>query len=201
MSNSVQKKKKGTICIFIGLLLIAAALFLAYYNVRQERMAEKSSQNSLEKLTSEVQDMEEAVPDYKEFPEMEMPQKEIDGQSYIGVLDIPVLELSLPVISDWSYPKLKIAPCRYEGSAYTDNLIIAAHNYNCHFGNLKTLQTGEIVTFTDIDGNIFYYEVAELEILEPFAVEDMKSGDWDLTLFTCTYGGQQRVTVRCVIVE
>ena len=201
MSNSVQKKKKGTICIFIGLLLIAAALFLAYYNVRQERMAEKFSQNSLEKLTSEVQDMEEAVPDYKEFPEMEMPQKEIDGQSYIGVLDIPVLELSLPVISDWSYPKLKIAPCRYEGSAYTDNLIIAAHNYNCHFGNLKTLQTGEIVTFTDIDGNIFYYEVAELEILEPFAVEDMKSGDWDLTLFTCTYGGQQRVTVRCVIVE
>ena len=201
MSNSVQKKKKGTICIFIGLLLIAAALFLAYYNVRQERMAEKSSQNSLKKLTSEVQDMEEAVPDYKDFPEMEMPQKEIDGQSYIGVLDIPVLELSLPVISDWSYPKLKIAPCRYEGSAYTDNLIIAAHNYNCHFGNLKTLQTGEIVTFTDIDGNIFHYEVAELEILEPFAVEDMKSGDWDLTLFTCTYGGQQRVTVRCVIVE
>lgn len=25
----------------------------------------------------------------------------------------------------------------------------------------------------------------------------MKEGDWDLTLFTCTFGGQQRFTVRC----
>lgn len=201
MSNSVQKKKKGTICIIIGLLLIAAALFLAYNNISQERLAREASTSSLEQLNSRVKEGEKVVPDYEEFPEMEMPQEEIDGQSYIGILEIPALELSLPVISDWSYPKLKIAPCRYEGSAYTNDLIIAAHNYNCHFGYLKSLQMEETVIFTDLDGNVFHYEVAELEILEPFAVEDMKSGDWDLTLFTCTYGGQQRVTVRCVIVE
>lgn len=28
-----------------------------------------------------------------------MPEREIDGQSYIGVLDIPALGLSLPIIS------------------------------------------------------------------------------------------------------
>jgi sortase A len=28
-------------------------------------------------------------------------------------------------------------------------------------------------------------------------VTDMQSGDWDFTLFTCTKGGAQRVTVRC----
>jgi sortase A len=27
----------------------------------------------------------------------------------------------------------------------------------------------------------------------------MESGDWDLTLFTCTTGGQSRITVRCVL--
>ena len=27
----------------------------------------------------------------------------------------------------------------------------------------------------------------------------MTSGDWDLTLFTCTYGGQERYTVRCTL--
>jgi sortase A len=36
-----------------------------------------------------------------------------------------------------------------------------------------------------------------LEILRPTAVEEMISGDWDLTLFTCTIGGATRVTIRC----
>ena len=42
------------------------------------------------------------------------------------------------------------------------------------------------------------YTVAELETLGKYDVEEMTSGDWDLTLFTCTYGGQSRVTVRCL---
>ena len=37
----------------------------------------------------------------------------------------------------------------------------------------------------------------EIERLRPTAVKEMTSGDWDLTLFTCTVGGQSRVTVRC----
>ena len=35
-----------------------------------------------------------------------------------------------------------------------------------------------------------------LEILQPTAVEEMTAGEFDLTLFTCTYGGKSRVTVR-----
>ena len=48
-----------------------------------------------------------------------------------------------------------------------------------------------------MDGNLFSYQVAELEELPGNAVEDMESGIWDLTLFTCTYGGRSRITVRC----
>ena len=35
------------------------------------------------------------------------------------------------------------------------------------------------------------------EILQPGDVEEMLSGGWALTLFTCTLGGRTRVTVRC----
>ena len=76
-------------------------------------------------------------------------------------------------------------------------MIIAAHNYASHFGNLKYLQEGDEVTFTDMDGNVFRYEVALQETLQPTAITEIQQGDWDLTLFTCTYGGQSRVTVRC----
>ena len=141
------------------------------------------------------------IPDYLLNPDMEMPVENIDGIDYIGVLRIPTLELELPIISEWSYQKLKIAPCRYSGSAYQDDLIIAAHNYNSHFGNLKNLREGDTATFTDMDGNVFTYEMVELEILQPTDIEGMESGEWDLTLFTCTIGGSSRVTARFERVE
>ena len=62
---------------------------------------------------------EEETPEYLRNPEMEMPVEEIEGNGYIGLLEIPALGLSLPVMSEWSYPNLKLAPCRYSGSAYT----------------------------------------------------------------------------------
>ena len=128
---------------------------------------------------------------------MEMPVIEINGQRYIGQLEIPKLGLTLPIMDSWSYPKLRIAPCRYQGSAYKNDLIIAGHNYQRHFGQLKTLVSGDQMIFMDVEGHLFVYEVTEMEVLDPTAVEAMQSGDWDLTLFTCTYGGQSRVTLRC----
>ena len=118
----------------------------------------------------------------------------------LGTLAIPALGLELPVMSGWRYPALRVAPCRYLGSAYSGDLVIMAHNYARHFGAIGTLAPGERVSFTDVDGNVFSYAVFETQTLQPDAVEDMASGGWDLTLFTCTPGGRTRVTVRCVAV-
>ncbi|MBE5793638.1 MAG: sortase [Clostridiales bacterium] len=136
-------------------------------------------------------------PDYIRFPEMEMPTAEVEGHTYIGTLRIPELGLELPVMSDWSYPQLKKAPCRFAGSAYLNDLILIAHNYATHFGNLKNLMPGAEVTFTDMAGNVFCYAVAETEILKPRQMEELTGTDYPLTLLTCTLGGETRVTVRC----
>ena len=140
-------------------------------------------------------------PAFVRYPDMEMPMKEIDGETYIGVVEIPSLELSLPVMSDWSYPQLKKAPCRYVGSVYSHDAVICGHNYDRHFGRLKELVPGDEVRFTDMDGNVFRYSVCAVEQLAKTAVEEMQTGDWDLTLFTCTKGGVMRVTVRCALEE
>ncbi len=125
-----------------------------------------------------------------------MPEKTVNGRDYIGVLSIPSLNLELPVLSQWSYPNLKVAPCRYSGSLYQNDLIICAHNYASHFGRLKTLQPGDTLLFTDMDDQVVSFQMVEQEILEPEDEEAMTTGQWDLTLFTCTPGGQTRVTVR-----
>ena len=137
------------------------------------------------------------VPDYILNPRMDMPVVRHEGNDYIGVLEIPRLGLRLPVMSEWSYPKLKKAPCRYAGTAYLDNFVISAHNYDSHFGRLKKLTEGESIFFTDADGNRFTYEVAMIETLQPASISEMKNSEFDLTLFTCTVGGKMRVTVRC----
>lgn len=138
------------------------------------------------------------IPDYILDPNMAMPTIEIDGRRYIGTVEIPALDLELPILEQWTVKNLKIAPVHYVGTPYLHNMIIAGHNYTSHFGRLKNLEKGDLVFFTDVDGNIFRYRVSKLETLGSYDVEEMKSGEWDLTLFTCTIGGVYRVTVRCV---
>ena len=189
-----------------GLLMMAAALILTTYNLWDERRASASAARIVEEITPlvaesvlpEAESGETTVPDYQLDPSRSRPVVSIDGQDYIGTLYIPSLELSLPVLSRWSYPNLKIAPCRYEGNAYADHLIIAGHNYQSHFGRLKELLPGDQVQFTDVDGNVFSYSVEETEILKKIDVEKLKEEPWDLTLFTCTVGGRTRVAVRCM---
>lgn len=130
-----------------------------------------------------------------------MPVVTVGGYDYIGWLTLPTLGLELPVMSEWSYARLKIAPCRYTGSAYSGDMVLAAHNFSSHFGRLSELSPGDEVLFTDVEGNVFRYEVADAEILQPTAVEEMTAGEWPLTLFTCTYGGRTRLTIRCAAAE
>ena len=214
MKNKNIKRHAGGLWITMGLLLIAAALFLSAYNFYDEQRAGQSAAQAAERLEqlmserSSPEDLGQAagegeatLPDYMLFPQMEMPVLNVAGVDYIGVLLIPALELELPVISQWSYPNLQTAPCRYSGSAYLNNLILCAHNYSTHFGSLKDLQEGDSAIFTDVDGNVFAYRMALREVLNPTDIEEMESGDWDLTLFTCTLGGKTRVTVRFELEE
>ena len=223
MRNEEQsgRKQRGLLSITVGLLLIAAALFLASYNLYDELRAEQSARQAVTQLDAYlpaeaapeapsdsagdqeplVSDERTVIPDYVLSPNMEMPVETINGIDFIGVLRIPALELELPIISEWNYPNLKTAPCRYSGSAYLNNLIICGRNYTSHFGTLKNLWEGDIATFTDMDGNVFTYKMVERETLLPTSIDAMESGEWDLTLFTCTVGGQSRVTIRFELEE
>ena len=191
---------RGTVWINAGLLLIAAALFLSAYNEWESHEARDSARQVIAQLYDALP-TEAGEPTTLPDVRREMPVKTINGRDYIGVLSIPSLGLELPVISQWDYPALKVAPCRYAGSLYQDNLIICAHNYASHFGKLKTLQPGDIVLFTDMDEHVVTFQMVERETLNPMDAEGMEAGDWDLTLFTCTIGGQTRVTIRLERVE
>lgn len=197
----MKKNKAGNCLIYIGFLFVVAAIILTSYNFWDDRRAAAASGAAMEEILLDISNakemQEEETPDYFVAPEMEMPKSSVGEYDYIGVLDIPALGMNLPVVGELSYSALKVAPCRYTGSAYQDDLIIAAHNYSGHFGKIKRLQAGDDVFFTDMDGNLFSYQVVSMEVIKDTAVEDMRSGGYDLTLFTCTYAGDSRMTIRC----
>ncbi|NSC71230.1 sortase [Blautia obeum] len=210
----MQYKKKnriGNILKGAGLILVTAAVLLLVYNLWDGHRARESEEAILAEYLQENKKASESpdasdkedkqnIPDYILNPDMDMPEytlKSLGDVACIGILEIPALDLELPVISSWSYSSLRLAPCRYSGSAYKGDLVIAAHNYQSHFGGLRTLPEGSEVFFTDAVGNRFSYYVAVTEALTPWSVDDMTSGEWPLTLFTCTLDSQNRVTVRC----
>jgi len=203
-----MRTKAGILCLIIGAALIFGALSLFFYNQHEAAQAEKVSEDLLPQLREAAQDGTQTASETQEAPPgtpvelldpsaFVMTEVEIDGYGYIGYLSIPKLELELPIMGDWDYTRLQIAPCRYTGSVRGEDLVLMAHNYASHFGGLAKLSEGDSVVFTDMDGVVTTYQVIAQDILDPYAVEEMTAGEFDLTLFTCTYGGQSRVTVYC----
>ena len=190
-----MKIKFGISLIVAGCLLVAGGLGFLICNHQEQRNAGEAVNSVMPQMVDAIKDRQQAQKDAAsalplenspaddadrhnalalpgseeaEIPlptAPEMPVVEIDGHGYIGFVGIPSLGKELPVMADWSYPKLKISPCRFTGSIYTDDLVIMAHNYSHHFGTLQNLRTGDIITFTDMDGNTIRYEVVALDIL------------------------------------
>lgn len=200
-----MKHKLGILCILLGTALLCGALSLFLHNRNEAAEAEQAVYAVLPELRAAVPeepDQQALTSSLKpeEFlteEDLKMTEVVIGGYAYIGYLSIPSLELDLPVMSDWTYAKLQSAPCRYAGTLRGNNLVLMAHNYDKHFGRLSKLNAGDELYFTDMDGITTAYYVAERDVLDPYSVEEMTAGAYDLTLFTCTFGGKSRVTVFC----
>ena len=200
-------KRAGIIFVTIGVVLILSALLFFFYNEWEDRRAGQQAESLMDEIhsvmeetdpTTKPTEFEIEITETQETLPAEMPVVIIDGYDYIGYISIPDLELELPVMAEWDYSRLKIAPCRHFGSSRTDDLVIAAHNYKTHFGSLSKLRSGAEVIFTDMDGiENRYVLVRDPETLAPDAVDAVQNSGYDLVLYTCTPGGATRVVAFC----
>ncbi|HAB94336.1 MAG TPA: sortase [Lachnospiraceae bacterium] len=206
--NSRNRGTAGNLMIALGCILIVGALVLTAYNIWDAKRAEDASNEIAEGIAKEIGDKfvdSLTVLPYVD-PNTPMPTVTIDGYDYIGILEIPSENLTLPVMSEWDYTRLKISPCLFTGSYYSNDMVICGHNFARHFSPIKWMDIGEDVYFTNVEGMTIHYIVANRETVEPTDVELMienhsnnkeSTMDWDMTLFTCNIGGQTRCAVRC----
>ncbi len=188
-----KKTKIGVVLMFLGVLFIAVAGGLFSYNQYIDKKAGETAETIYNSLREDSDGSNYRINSASER------LAKINGAEYVGVISIPSYKITLPVQSEWSLEKLKKSPCRYSGSVNSGSLIICAHNYQSHFGKLKYIQKGDKIRFTDMMGITYTYDVNKIELINGYSVEEMENNDgWDLTLFTCNYGGRQRITLRCV---
>lgn len=130
-----------------------------------------------------------------------------NGKKYdtVGIVKIPKINLTYPILSKTTDALMKIAPCKFHGTNPNEvgNLCIIAHNYRrkgVFFSDVENLVIGDIVEIQDLSQRIIQYEVYDIHTVLPDNVADTTqktNGRKEVTLITCTDDSQQRIIVRC----
>ena len=208
-----MNKAFSKILIILGVLLFLIAIGLFVYSRVDNYLAGQRAQRLLEQVLSDGWDTvvltEPSVrPTSQGFSasalessDNESANTPVMGDGVIGILEIPKLEITLPVLDGSSDAQLKISVGRFTGSIEEkpDRLVIAGHNYRSHFGEISSLTAGDIVLFTMRDGVTLSYSVIRIESCNMYDVDAVQTGDdWNMTLLTCQRNRDMRTLVRLV---
>ena len=131
-----------------------------------------------------------------------------NGKQYesIGVINIPKINLTYPILSKTTDALMKVAPCKFHGGSPNEvgNLCIIAHNYRrkgVFFSDVPDLEVGDIVEIQDLSKRTIQYEVYDIHTVVEDDVSDTTqktNGRKEVTLITGTDdSNEQRVIVRC----
>ena len=177
-----------------GALLLLAGALLAGQNLLTERRAARQTADLLAAVETRI-----AAP--ADLPAPEVTGDPWAGYEVIGVVGLPDLGLSLPVLADYTQDLLAVAPCRYTDDLALEpgQLVVAGHNYRTHFGRLGELSPGSRITWQNLDGVTYTYTVTEVTEIDAGDREALEQGDWDLTLFTCDVTRTRRILVRAAL--
>ena len=161
-------RKKSSFLTALGILLLLAALGLTAYNVMDSLRAETEARAIREEIARRMPETIAAAPaPRRDETDLTMPVFEIGGYNYVGIVEIPSLNISLPVMDTWDDERLKISACLYRGNYKTDDMVICAHNYAQFFAPIRGIGMGEEVCFISAEGTVYRYSVTNRETLEP----------------------------------
>ena len=133
-------KKISKIFFGLGTILIILSIFFLINDLNEDKLAGATSKKVLGIIENDLDNNDNSNKNYVDDTIL------IDGYNYIGIIEIPSINLKLPVISTFDYDRLKIAPCIYYGSIETNDLVICGHSYKNHFRYLKELKSGDVIT-------------------------------------------------------
>lgn len=207
-----RRQKRGCILMLLGLTLILCAVGIHLAEQQQDNRAGESAHILLQQLEMSraevvLPESGEGIPTDGDLSMLEdgmdtrpaitkMPEKSFYGYAMIGTIRVASVGIRLPVLSQWSYSLLDVAPCRYSGSVPGGDMIVMGHNYKSHFSPLHYVKEDAEVEFENVNGILSRYRVAEIVVVHK-SEKDALESDYPLTLFTCMPNGRDRLLIRC----
>ncbi len=176
-----RKSRLSTVLLVLGVLLLAAAL--AFTVIRT--VSEVTARKKVPKILSEMESLMPQIKSgsFEDRVNTSHSMLEVDGESFIGILELPAYKTKLPVRSKWNTSALKAYPCRYGGSLYEGNLTVGGKDTAGQFDFMDKITKYDAVFFTDVTGKRYSLEVTDVLVTEKMNVEEWQK-ECDLVLFS-----------------
>ena len=190
MINRLRK-----ICVFLGLCLLLGAMVLLIswqWNMRSSAQKNESYVHTLRSLMPQAQG---AV--IEERRDNTMAAFSLDGNDFVGILEIPMFDSALPVSAGWG--KTSKFPCCFEGSIYDSSLKIGATSQKGQYDFFRQLSVGDAVYFTDMEGNRYPLAVSDIRYSKQADQAALQRNSSPLTLFIKNVYAFEYIIISCDI--
>jgi len=192
----MKKKKilKNALMVLGSVLILISAFLALYLPLTQSMNAKKSKEiySDLKNLMPEVQNGS-----FDDRVNVSMSALELNGENFIGIIEIPLYETYLPVAMEWDKKSISKYPHKFTGSIYDGSIIIGGSGNKGQFDFMKNITETDSVYFTDVTGMCYSYKVSKIEVVDSVTSEGLSSKDADLVLFAKDTFGSKYTVVSC----
>ncbi len=190
-----MKKRKFPIILVLGISLVVISFSLIVGLQIRTHIGANESRKVVTRMNELLPERTVGVPGIS--PNPNMPVLEINDVDYVALIEIPSLNLTLPVADAWNSQKLYSSPARFYGSCYDHSLVIGGADNSRQFSFCDKIDNGTVIIVTDMTGTQFSYTVSRVDRSESAENNWLISTDYDLTLFCRDTYSMEYVAVRC----
>lgn len=196
----IYKKNKYTKKYFIIFIIsiILCIIMIIYFVFSFFKMLNAQNETNLLKEKYNINALYSATTNYSTL-------KLSNNISIIGLIEIPNINVSYPILSNSDKDLLKISVCRFSGPLPNriGNLCIAGHNYNntLMFSKLNKLEIGDSIYITDLNNTRLEYIVYnKYKVSENNLSCTKNNNNIEITLITCNENNNsERVVIKAKV--
>jgi len=193
-----MKKGKFPIVLVLGICLVVISFSLILGIQIRTHIGANESRKVITRMNELLPERTAGVPGISSNPNM--PVLEINDVDYVAMIEIPSINLTLPVADAWNSNKLYSSPARFYGSCYDHSLVIGGADNSHQFSFCDKIEDGTVITITDMTGTQFSYTVRRVDRSKSAESNWLISNDYDLTLFCRDTYSMEYIAVRCSFV-
>lgn len=195
--KKINKHILPKVCVLVGMaLLVVGALVLTCWQWNIHSGAQKS-ERYVETLRALMPEPQSTYPE--EQGDNRVPVLSVNGIDFIGILEMPRYEISLPVSAEWG--RVTRYPCRFSGNVYDKTLQIGATTQKGQYDFYREISVGDIVNFTDTQGNCYTYTVTNLRYEKHADQTALNRAESALTLFIKNVYDFEYLIVYCNVLS